>query len=123
VPAGLFEEIGWTGFAFPRTAPQIGALPGSVLLGLLWGFWHFPVIDFLGTATPHGSYKIPYSMAFVATMTAMRVLLAWTYVNTASIVLAQLMHISSTGSLVAFSPHVNASQEVQWYSAYALSCG
>jgi membrane protease YdiL (CAAX protease family) len=120
VPAGLFEEIGWTGFAFPRMARELGPLWGSVLLGLLWGVWHFPAIDFLGTATPHGSYKIPYFVAFVAAMTTMRILIAWIYVNTKSIQAAQLMHISSTGSLVAFSPHVGASQEVQWYSVYAV---
>jgi membrane protease YdiL (CAAX protease family) len=120
VPAGSFEEIGWTGFAFPRMARELGPLRGSVLLGLLWGVWHFPAIDFLGTATPHGSYKIPYFIAFVAAMTAMRILIAWIYVNTKSILAAQLMHISSTGSLVAFSPHVSAFEEVQWYSIYAV---
>jgi membrane protease YdiL (CAAX protease family) len=42
VPAGLFEEIGWTGFAFPRMASQHNPLGASISLGLLWGMWHLP---------------------------------------------------------------------------------
>jgi hypothetical protein len=46
-------------------------------------------------------------------MTAMRVLISWLYINTKSVLIAQLMHIGSTGSLVIFSPPaVSASQEV-----------
>lgn len=122
IPAGFFEEIGWMGFAFPRMSRAWGALPAAILLGILWGLWHFPVIDYLGTATPHGDYKLPYFLAFICAMTAMRVIIAWTYSNTGSILLAQLLHIASTGSLVIFSPpQVNARQETLWYFAYAAA--
>jgi hypothetical protein len=42
--------------------------------------------------------------AFTAAMAAMPVLISWFYERTQSIALAQLIHISSTGSMVAFSP-------------------
>ena len=52
-------------------------------------------------------------------MTAMRVLIAWIYTNTKSLLMAQLMHVSSTGSLVVFSAaHVTAGQEALWYALY-----
>ena len=120
VIAGLLEEIGWTGFAFRVLSRQRSELSAAVVIGVLWGFWHLPVIDFLGTASPHGSYLLPYFLAFIVAMTAMRVLIAWLYANTKSVLLAQLMHISSTGSLVALSPLVvTARQEVVWYGIYA----
>ena len=120
VIAGFLEEIGWTGFAFPALSAQRSELSAAVLLGLLWGFWHLPVIDFLGTASPHGDCLIPYFLAFIAVMTAMRVVIAWLYANTRSVFLAQLMHVSSTGCLVALSPPaVTARQEVIWYGVYA----
>jgi membrane protease YdiL (CAAX protease family) len=118
--AGFFEEIGWMGYAFPKMRRANNALAPAVLLGLLWGAWHIPVIDYLGTSNPHGTYWFPFFLAFTGAMTAMRVLIAWTYSNTKSVVLAQLLHASSTGSLVIFSPpRVTAAQESLWYAAYA----
>jgi membrane protease YdiL (CAAX protease family) len=121
VPAGLLEEIGWMGFAFPRMRFGGNRFAASVALGLLWSLWHLPVIDYLGTATPHGPWWLPFFLAFSAAMTAMRVLIAWIYTNTQSLLLAQLMHISSTGSLVVLSPRVTASQEVIWYACYGIA--
>lgn len=46
-------------------------------------------------------------------------LIAWIYTNTKSVLLAQLMHVSSTGSLVIFSAaRVTAAQEARWYALY-----
>jgi membrane protease YdiL (CAAX protease family) len=119
--AGYFEEIGWTGFAFPAMRRTQSALGASVLLGLLWAVWHIPVIDFLGSATPHGPWWLPFLLAFTAAMTAMRVLICWVYSKTGSVLLAQLMHASSTGALAAFGPAaVTAGQETLWYAVYAL---
>jgi CAAX protease family protein len=122
IPAGFFEEIGWTGFALPKMFLKLPALQAAVLLGLLWGLWHVPVINFLGTAVPHGAYWPHFFLAFTAAMTAMRVLIAWLYAHTKSIPLAQLMHACSTGSLVVFSPSAaTAPQEAFWYATYAAA--
>jgi hypothetical protein len=121
VPAGFFEEIGWMGYAFPRMSKDSSLAP-ALLLGLLWAVWHLPVVDYLGTTTPHGAFWFPYFVAFGAAMTAMRVVIAWFYVSTKSVLLAQVMHISSTGSLVIFSPaRVTPAQETFWYSVYAIA--
>jgi membrane protease YdiL (CAAX protease family) len=119
IPAGFLEEIGWMGYAFPKMRSQGNGLAPGILLGLLWALWHLPVIDYLGTATPHGTYWLPFFLAFSLAMTAMRVLIAWIYTNTKSVLLAQLMHASSTGSLVLFSAaRVTALQEAMWYALY-----
>ncbi len=115
IPAGFLEEIGWMGYAFPKMRSKSNALAASILLGLLWALWHLPVIDYLGTSTPHGVYWLPFFLAFTLAMTAMRVLIAWIYTNTNSLLLAQL------GSLVLFSPpDVTAGQEVMWYALYGI---
>jgi membrane protease YdiL (CAAX protease family) len=117
--AGFFEEIGWMGYAFPKLRQYWGPFASAALLGLLWGAWHLPVIDFLGAATPHGAYLIPFFLAFTAAMTAMRELIAFVYVRTNSVLLAQLMHASSTSALAVLSPPlVSAQQEVVWYLVY-----
>jgi membrane protease YdiL (CAAX protease family) len=122
IPAGFLEEIGWMGYVFPKMNRNHSALASALLLGLLWGTWHVPVVDFLGTATPHGSSWLAYLLAFTTVMTGVRVLIAWIYVNTRSVLLSQCLHICSTGSLVVLSPaHVTAPQETSWYWAYATA--
>ena len=37
------EEYGWRGFLQQELAP-LGRLRGALLVGLVWGVWHFPVI-------------------------------------------------------------------------------
>jgi membrane protease YdiL (CAAX protease family) len=119
IPAGFLEEIGWMGYAFRKMRSPSNGLVPSILLGLLWALWHLPVINYLGTATPHGVYWPLFFLAFSLAMTAMRVLIAWIYTNTESVLLAQLMHVSSTGSLVLFSAaRVTAVQEAMWYALY-----
>ena len=118
--AGFLEEIGWTGFAYPKLRQRFAVLPAAAILGVFWGLWHAPVIDFLGAAPPHGNALPPFFAAFVAVMAAMRVLIAWFYEHTQSVALAQLIHISSTGALVVLSPPaVTPTQEVTWYALYA----
>jgi membrane protease YdiL (CAAX protease family) len=118
--AGFFEEFGWTGFAYTRMRTRFGALGGALLLGVLWGLWHFPVVDSLGAASPHGRYWPEFFGAFVAMLVALRVLIAWVYTNTGSLRMAQLLHASSTGFLVVLgAPRTTAGQEALWYLAYA----
>ena len=120
LPAGFIEEIGWTGFAFPQMLKKNKPLNASLLLGLLWGIWHLPVIDFLGAASPHGKYLIPFMIAFILALMAVRMIICWIYLNTGSILIAQLFHIVSTGSLVFLGPSkVSSMQETAWYFLYA----
>ena len=39
---GLFEELGWTGFAVPTLLRlRYGVLSTGLIVGVLWGAWHF----------------------------------------------------------------------------------
>jgi len=120
--AGFLEEIGWTGFAFPalRSGGR-SAFAASIPLGLLWSAWHIPAVDFLGAVTPHGAAWPLFFAGFTLVLTALRVIICWICVNTESVLMAQLLHGSSTGALVAFSPPgVSATQEAYWYGLYGL---
>ncbi|XGV96626.1 MAG: CPBP family intramembrane glutamic endopeptidase [Leptolyngbya sp. BL-A-14] len=39
----LFEENGWRGFALPLLLKRFDPLAASIVLGLMWTFWHVPV--------------------------------------------------------------------------------
>jgi membrane protease YdiL (CAAX protease family) len=38
--AGIFEELGWTGFAVPTLRLRYGVLGTGLFIGVLWGAWH-----------------------------------------------------------------------------------
>lgn len=118
----ILEEIGWMGFAFPQMRRRQSALAAAVTLGVLWGLWHAPVVDYLGAAAPHRAYWPLFFLSFIGIVSAMRVLIVWVYSNTSmSLLLAILMHISMTGSLVVLAPvGVSPAQETLWYALYAV---
>ena len=43
VMVGLGEEFGWRGFALPRLQDRHGPLVASLVVGLLWAVWHWPL--------------------------------------------------------------------------------
>ena len=121
IPAGYLEEIGWTGFAYNKLRLKCSVLKSSLIVGLFWGLWHFPVIDFLGAATPHRQFLIPFFIAFITILVSMRLLMMWIYSKTGKLAIVQLMHMVSTGCLVTFGPfNITPGQETLWYGDYGI---
>lgn len=82
------EEIGWRGYALPRLAARLGLGRASILLGLIWAFWHLPQF-FIPEADTYGQSFI----VFVLQVTALSVAMAWLYAHTnGSLLLVILMH-------------------------------
>jgi hypothetical protein len=107
--------------AIRKLVPRFGPLAGALFLGGFWGLWHAPVVDFLGAAYPHGEYWLPFFMAFIAAVMALRVLMVWIFSNTGgSTLAAHITHISFTGSLATLAPtSVSAAMETGWYAIFA----
>ena len=53
VGAGVFEEIGWTGFATPRLLRRYAWFDVGLIIGIPWAIWHM-LPDYLGHAN-HGA--------------------------------------------------------------------
>ena len=85
---GLGEEAGWRGFLL-KELRHLGFYKASLIIGVVWGFWHAPVIL-------QGHNFPDHSVAGVFIMTAWTILLSplFTYVvfKTGSVVPAAIMH-------------------------------
>ena len=93
----IAEEFGWRGFAQPRLQEKLGALPASLLIGVVWSLWHLPFFLFAGGASVVGNLPFP---AFVLLTTAWAVLFAWVYNNSGgSVVLTILYHAAVNTTL------------------------
>lgn len=121
--AGFCEELGWTGYAWPRMRPRFPPpFAAAAVLGVAWGCWHLPVLDHLAALPPDAAWFPAFAAAFIIAMTALRILICWAYSHTGSILLAQATHASSTTFLVFLSPlAATQPQEVGWYGGYALA--
>jgi membrane protease YdiL (CAAX protease family) len=87
----LGEEPGWRGFALPRLQERNGPLGGSLILGVLWALWHFPLF-WSGVWTPP---TVPNMVMFILMITALTVIMTWVFNHAAgSVLLMMLTHAS-----------------------------
>jgi membrane protease YdiL (CAAX protease family) len=87
-PVQAGEEVGWRGYALPRMAERMGLAPASVLLGLLWAFWHLPQF-FIREADTYGQSFLVY----VLQVTALSVAMAWLFAKAGgSLLPVKVMH-------------------------------
>jgi membrane protease YdiL (CAAX protease family) len=102
--AGFCEELGWTGFATPRLIQRFGVLPGGLLLGALWGSWHW-LAGFVFSAPGQELLWAGEALVYwLGALAAYRVLMTWVYSHTRSVLIAQLMHLCFTGAFITFEP-------------------
>ncbi len=90
----LGEEIGWRGFALPRLERTQGPFLGSLVLGLLWAFWHLPYFWMPQWGTPKGT--VLDIVWFVLAGIALTVVYTWVLNNTkGSLLIVILVHASN----------------------------
>jgi membrane protease YdiL (CAAX protease family) len=88
------EEIGWRGYALPRLAARFGLARASLVLGVLWAFWHLPQFYIADADSYHQSFGV-----WAAQVVAMSVAFAWLYARTGgSLLLVMLLHAAINNS-------------------------
>lgn len=115
--AGFQEETGWMGFAYPKMRARFSVLRASIALGLIHALWH-AAADFLGNFNTMREDWLPYFAGFFVFIVALRIIIAWIYENTQSVLMAQLAHVFSTGFLGILVPTTNSS--TIWPIFYAV---
>ncbi|MCK4731405.1 MAG: CPBP family intramembrane metalloprotease [Methanophagales archaeon] len=100
---GLLEELGWTGFAVPKLRLRYGVLTTGLIVGFLWGAWHF-LVTFWASGDSSGALSLPLLLPpllfYAVLLPVYRVLMVWVYDRTESLLVAILMHASLTASTV-----------------------
>jgi len=118
---GFFEELGWTGFAVPRLRTHYGVLSTGLIVGFVWGAWHF--LPFWESDTFSGA--IPLFLLLLRLFSWLppyRVLMVWVYDNTKSLFLSVLMHASLMASLTIFVPaELSGTTLIMWILAWAAA--
>jgi membrane protease YdiL (CAAX protease family) len=95
------EEVGWRGYALPALQARYSALVASLMLGLVWGLWHLPLI--LTPAARSGVADVPVVL-FLLDIVASSVFYAWVYNNTRGSLFAVTLLHTVTNTAVVFLP-------------------
>lgn len=91
------EEAGWRGFALPRLRETHGPAKASLILGLLWNFWHLPLWFLSGYA---GLDLLIYVIAFSVSIISLAFLITWISSKTPnSLIPIVITHFSFNASL------------------------
>jgi CAAX protease family protein len=123
----LPEEIGWRGFALPRMQLRFGPLQGTLLLGVLWSFWH--LLFFLtpghggGPGTNLGSVAASFGYFFVMVM-ALAIIFTWVFNHTGgSLFIANLLHAAIDTPQLVWIPLFLAVDETRLNLAVVIAFG
>jgi uncharacterized protein len=96
LPLTLFtfgEEYGWRGYLLPRLLP-LGEIRASVLLGMIWGVWHLPVL-LAGLNYPGVNVWLAI-IVFTFVTVALSFTYTWFYVaSSGSVLVAAVFHAST----------------------------
>lgn len=87
------EEYGWRGFLLPRLMNLLNLFYSSILLGLIWGFWHFPAY-LIGKGVP---LQMDFTV-FLLWVVLGTLFISWIYYYTNSILTSILAHISANAA-------------------------
>jgi uncharacterized protein len=106
VTDGLGEEPAWRGFALPRLLSRHNALVASLMLGVLWGLWHLPLVWTEGFTM----YQQPVWLVLFDIL-AKSVLFTWVFLHTrGSVLLAMLLHGAT--NLFNVSPNLTGTDDL-----------
>jgi uncharacterized protein len=91
------EEAGWRGFALPRLQENHGPVKASLILGLVWNFWHLPLWLLSGYS---GLDLMIYVLAFSVSIISLTFLITWIFSKTPnSLIPIVITHFSFNASL------------------------
>ena len=95
------EELGWRGFALPRLEERTTPVRATVVLGILWGLWHLPLL-FAADNADHDLSPLPFVAMTLWTLGGI-VAYAFTYTylwnRTRSVVVCILLHAAYNTAL------------------------
>ena len=110
--AGIFEELGWTGFAIPRMKLRYGVFSTGLFVGVLWGAWRF-LQGYWASGVTSGDISLALWLStwligtLVGSPVVFRVLMVWVYEHTnGSLLVAMFMHTSLSASQIILIPLV-----------------
>ncbi len=121
----IAEELGWRGFALPVLQKKYSALTSSLIIGVVWCFWHTPLFW-----APVGTLVSGQEVTFIAVgkyllfATGLSIVFTWIFNSSnGSVLLTIAFHavVNASFPLLLFPARTtNSALAIQWYSIIPL---
>ena len=127
IMAGIFEELGWTGYAVQMLRGKYSIIITGLIVGGVWGAWHILSNDIWACQVYKGGIPLPLFVIVngllfaIGQLPAYRVLTVWIYDRTGSLLVTILMHASLTASSMIVQPSGIAGASLLIYGAVSAA--
>ena len=116
----FIEELGWRGYLLDRLQEKYSALVSSLLLGVLWSLWHFPMFFVRDSYQASLGIGTAAFWLFFAGIIPLNFAFTWIYNNTNRSTLAVILFhvmVNFTGELFALSERADTLSIALWFVA------
>ncbi|MGQ9801877.1 MAG: CPBP family glutamic-type intramembrane protease [Candidatus Saccharicenans sp.] len=125
IGGGLLEETGWTGFAVPELRRRHSILSTGLIVGVLWGIWHFMIAfwasDYLGGSNSWLMFVAGFLAFYLIALPAFRVLLVLVFDSTGgNLPVIMLMHAFLSAGTLIFQPSAGGAVAFIWNSVLGV---
>lgn len=84
------EEPGWRGYFFTEVSAKKGILKGSVITGLVWGFWHTPLWLMEGLSPLN---LIVYAVSFMGAVIGISIIMGYIFGKHRNLIYCTIIHL------------------------------
>jgi uncharacterized protein len=103
------EETAWRGFALPRLLNRYNNVTAGLILGILWGFWHLPLVFIPGSFQS----SIPF-IGFLLSAVATSILMSWLFYHSKGSVLVAAIFHAAIDTTIAFMNVMTGDLRLFW---------
>jgi uncharacterized protein len=105
----ITEETAWRGFALPRLQTLYSPLASSLILGVLWGLWHLPLVWIAGSFQS----QVPFA-GFILAAVATTILITWVFNHSKGSVLVAALFHAATDTTIAYANVMTGDKRLFW---------
>lgn len=96
--SAIGEEIGWRGFLLPRVLQFMNPFKASLLVGIVWAVWHYPLMLSAVDFSKPGEW-LPGMLFFTIMVIALSYIYTYFTIKSSSILPAVILHASHNNFL------------------------
>ena len=114
----LGEEYGWRYYLQPRLQNKFGPIKGVLLLGVVWEFWHLPLVLLFYAPELRGVTLVQFMLLRYVNCIALSIFMAYAYLRTHNVWVPVSIHFLNNNLLALFyqenAATVPAGTEYAW---------